>query len=854
MVKTRLRTFSTLSVNYLAHNYYGLGKMRIIKIELNKYNLFVLADFDKFTYMPEHKMALVLGTNGCGKSSLLRELSPLPASKEFFYENGYKRIEIEHHNSYYVLSSTFTSTTRHSFLMDGKELNPSGTGQVQKDLVKSHFNYTSAIHDLMIGRTNFTTMSVSERRAWFTQLSNINLTHALRIYNSCKNRQRDLVGGIKIQQSLKHNEERKLLSNEESVIVQGEIKLLTTKIDALMGIKEKLPNVSSVSLSNKGSLETSLDYCISTMRTLLKENGKMLTVNNEQSLKQLVETLNIEIGVLNERFSSKMTQLEELHDAKNKCALSAGLNEDTINASISKKRKSILDLRNAVEFTSGVQNVQETKNALNSLSSSLFEIFNEMSPNEPRIYGSSLAKESSEKYTEVKARISHVEESKKREIANISLYEKLLSESAVQCPKCDHIWSPQYDKRKHDEALKSLQHIEKELAELLSIYDRLSLYLTASGEYANLFRRYSTIRLNNPVLNFLWAYLDEHRIVAEKPRYVIQIINTCIAELDILSSADILEREITELLLQLSYVKDTNAVTVTNVDVKIQDTIDETNAIKAELSRVSQRLSTSLDNLSRIAKVKENINLLTDLIKKSGEWHVQETVNTLHLHLNEEMRALKLELNDKETKIHSREKQLSIVSNYENSIRELEQEKKVVDMIVDEVSPKDGLIGRIMARFIDKFIVGINSIIGNIWTYPFELIPIINEDETDLDYKFAARAEGLHVISDVSKCSSSMKEVIDLAFRLIAFEFLGFDKYPLFMDEFGASMDTTHRAKAFENISRILNSSDKYSQIYVISHHEQLYGSIRNADIVVLNQTNIVLPVNCVSNKNCTFT
>jgi len=52
-------------------------------------------NIEKITYTPSEIVQIILGTNGCGKSSLLSQLTPLPANiKKDYREGGYKKITL----------------------------------------------------------------------------------------------------------------------------------------------------------------------------------------------------------------------------------------------------------------------------------------------------------------------------------------------------------------------------------------------------------------------------------------------------------------------------------------------------------------------------------------------------------------------------------------------------------------------------------------------------------------------------------------------------------------------------------------------------------------------------------------
>jgi len=83
-----------------------------------------------------------LGTNGCGKTSLLWELSPLPGEPAHFTKEGSKTTRLTYNNNNYLLTSKFSPKPDHSFIKNDEELNPGGTITAQKDLVFQEFGIT----------------------------------------------------------------------------------------------------------------------------------------------------------------------------------------------------------------------------------------------------------------------------------------------------------------------------------------------------------------------------------------------------------------------------------------------------------------------------------------------------------------------------------------------------------------------------------------------------------------------------------------------------------------------------------------------------------------------------------------
>jgi ABC-type nitrate/sulfonate/bicarbonate transport system ATPase subunit len=110
--------------------------------------------------------------------------------------------------------------------------------------------------------------------------------------------------------------------------------------------------------------------------------------------------------------------------------------------------------------------------------------------------------------------------------------------------------------------------------------------------------------------------------------------------------------------------------------------------------------------------------------------------------------------------------------------------------------------------------------------------------------------EGDH--KDVSEGSSAMLEVVDIAFRICALKALKMGDSPLFLDEFGKTMDSVHR-RATTNLINNLMEEDSFTQMFLISHDISQYGALSNCEICVLDSQNVIVPSNTSVNKHVIF-
>jgi hypothetical protein len=148
-----------------------------------------------------------------------------------------------------------------------------------------------------------------------------------------------------------------------------------------------------------------------------------------------------------------------------------------------------------------------------------------------------------------------------------------------------------------------------------------------------------------------------------------------------------------------------------------------------------------------------------------------------------------------------------------------------------------------------------NNFISKIWLYPLAVIPCgLDDDGTlELDYKFPLKVQNHpDKVPDVSKGSSAMQEIVDLAFKITAIKYLGLEDSPLLIDEFGKTFDKEHRVAAAHGIKQLIELRS-FTQLFTISHYEATYGSLTNAEICVLCSNNISIPTNAVYNEHVTM-
>ena len=126
------------------------------------------------------------------------------------------------------------------------------------------------------------------------------------------------------------------------------------------------------------------------------------------------------------------------------------------------------------------------------------------------------------------------------------------------------------------------------------------------------------------------------------------------------------------------------------------------------------------------------------------------------------------------------------------------------------------------------------------WTYSLEVLPC-GESSGELDYRFPVSVKGERPTPDVMKTSMGQKEMIDFAFMLVAMLYKRLDQFPLFLDELGHFFDETHKANVMLFVKDLVETKG-FSQVFMISHYAVSHGSFTNAEVLVMDPSNVTLP------------
>lgn len=793
--------------------------MKIDKLILHKCDRFPLTSGTTLIYTPEQKMQLILGTNGSGKSSLLSFLTPLPPDiKNDFKEGGYKEIHITHEGHTYKLISGRLGARRHEFICDGEELNQGHTKRVFLTLVEEHFNITPEIHKLLIDEITLTAMSLKDRSKWFALLSSVSYQYVVDVYNQLKSQYRDYTG-------LKRRLEKKLVSLESERHTENDIKTLENNIKTLT---EHIDNVSKMRYKLKTHVhdkDTLLEHIkrVESLKTKLADNVEPL-----EALRRRYVEKETEANLL-------LKSIEEIEEKvkHNKTSLMERLK--TLSEEIEALEMQVpFTVKDRSLYRDFVSLIQDNATVIYDTLSTMEELFPTPPPVETIREYADKSKILLERREKLQAELTQCEHS-------LNHMEELSKQDSVECPKCSHTFKAGYNKQQH-------QNLVQRYANLKCKYDELAPQLEEASNW--------NVRYNDygHYAEYLQALLDK---IPQTLKYKLDLntlpeIRSSVAS--VLSSVDVynrlymLDKEYHETKMQIN-----NATTGDKDDL-----LTLKNKYEADYAKILQEL--------RDLKAKIEASLSYEKHKKRYEDAVSELESILRGYRNTYHNKIVLKVNDVIDKlIYEDSKRLEEMKSTLNQInlkerdilqarrelKETDDRIKVLSKTIDVLSPSDGLIAESIGSFVRYVIDNMNNIIDGVWEYEMKIqMPDIENE--GLSYRLPVIVSNKKTTKDVSKTSSGMKEIIDLAFKIVAMRLLGLDTYPVYLDEFGKGFDVTHKVNALRMVTRL--SDMGFSQIFMISHFEHaIYNNTSNIDISIISKDNIQLASGIEYNKVLTF-
>ena len=821
--------------------------------------LAALNNVQELTWTPKSRFQRLLGSNGSGKSSLLRELSPLSANPAHYFRGGMKEsIHRTATGERYRLRSDFSGTKNiFNFVRlhsngNEEELNPGHTATVYNNLVYQIFHYDKEIHDVVMGKKLFTNMPTNERKAWLTRLNAADYTYATAYFKRLSTRYRDMVGALKTDQNRLLEAKGKIANPEARAILQKEIEELRQETLTLM---ERCPSPSMTMDQVRETITTSklrIEKLYGNLRKAYRELKGMFPLPNLTELNQRFQDLDRQRAIVDHQSAKLFEEKQQAQLELRELSSSVVSDRAEIENQLEALQRQVDSLQNDTKFQWGKETpVLAIQRDIHQWMGRVQSWLSTISPDPELSVSTTKIQDLQQQSQSSLNRCMQLRGDVQRFSETIRMQEDCLKSDHEECPRCKHQWHKGFSQSVLDDARHRLEHAQKELEQESQRYEELSEALTFQRDHSTAVLGFRTFVNDFPLFANFYEVIFEDQLYRKDPVIALDLLERYGREITTGAQIFYLHEQIDTCRKSLQMANDEAKV---RYDYLVKHTQDCENRI-ALLYEQQYRLADDMLQIERQIKVID----LAETTREEGQALVQ-TLHNASLTANQAMaREMYLKLNSElHDKIYQKQEQLRDIDNQYHYIKKLEdgitatqEEVQLLKTAVDALSPREGIIAHGQTNFINQFFSVTNSIISKIWTYDMEILPILpDENGLDLDYRFPFRIKDQETpIEDIELASLGQKEAINLGVIVASIAFLRLDHGPLFLDEFGSHLDHAHKAAAYKAISELLVNSN-FSKIFMVSHFHTQYSDLVETDISVLCDANIELPTTVAYNEH----
>lgn len=788
--------------------------------------------FKTLKYTPASYYQLILGTNGAGKSTLLQITGGFPLPSSDFEKDGWYKLVYDHRGKEYVLSVDYSHGTRCSFTIDGGDnLNPGGTQTVQRELVVQHMGYTPELHELLIGNHVFTNMSTSKRRDWFNRLNPNDMTYALSTYGKIKSAARDLDGAVKYVNGQLTKAKLEYLAFADDAELDKRVKRLQKELAKLYGLRgNTVPEIGVISAdihTAMNGLESISKQILSTLPQLRK-----IGVRRVSDIADEITVCDIQIRTQKTILTGKVKEHDELSNIIKK-TVSNG-DPRLLKIELETKRGEIQQLvatftREPIEGLDRSQ-YHRTKGAVDELSAAIAQLGE--NPN------GKYSVESLETLRRAERDTWDTWNLMSQQLGIlVGRIEALESTVKVSCPECSAEFQPGVSPGELVTLETRIATGKEKVEAAKNEHATVKLELAACEQYVHRLKALHRIADSDKHCCSLYAELSRQPGFFDSPVMALGAVTDFIENLGKSYAYSERRKEFEKLEAALAIIAMVGDVTATFArNAALESDIATLTTSIAELIAKANNLKSLSDTMLKADTLLNSQRAAVSRLDKLLYAYTDATTkHAVDLTIKQQQSALAL-LERRLHEVHTLEE---TIKRLEESLAGLERDERGYKKLLAVLSPVDGLIARQQTAFITAVVTQVNRVIKDIWAYPLEVVPC-GLDSGDLDYKFPFNANGIPV-TEISKGSDAQKDVIDFAFKQVLMHYSGLTSHPLYCDEPGSTFDEAHRNRLLQYIKQLVESN-RYTQLFMISHYAAQFGALTGADISVLDGENLSLP------------
>lgn len=816
--------------------------MKLKFSEHKGFKRFKLRPIAVLTYRPEYHLSFIIGTNGCGKSSLLGQWDPEPKSSNDYYPGGHcKQIWEDASGVEYRIESYFDKRgqARHHFIRDGVPLNNGkvgGTAAVQRQLVEEYFNYNKQIHNVLSSRVSFSGMTPNQRQSFITQISNCDLSYAFKVYANAQSALRNSKGTQKDLTRVVAKDKDKLSTFNIDEVNKNRQQLMD-KLNALNSqLIQSAKNDIDQDVDKFTDLEAKVIKLLEDAITRTNQQSDLMGVRSKEELQGAIQSAGEQKAKLTaktEFLGSQYARVEKEIETLQKSLAQSG---SSIRAQLDQFKQQRANLPSYDETLVGldISNITRASNQLNLWLSthSGLEAFKKTVGEMEKIH------QFADNY---RANLS-VMESEANRLRHWIDHAK--THDKVNCPKCQYSFTPGID-------LNDLPSVE---ANLKAITERIEQYTKKYHEAEQYIEHYDLEVSKRQQLKTILADLNDTEAVFALDQSVNQYYHQLSQYLQRVTTAQTTHRQRESLDKDIALLEQRiNSNDESRTEQRLLEAEQQKTILDKQMHETMDALLVAESKLKAYNEIQQQYDYQTKLLERASIAIEQLTTLSDDIIKFECNRFIKQQMEELHKELGKTQQVVADYRTLEESVKRLEEIKhqaterqKHLEIIVKALSPNEGLLADQLSTHINLLLRQVNSVIASIWGHDLVLLPC-EVEETGLTYRFPFYVGGDdEPTADISMASRGQREIIDFAFVIVSI-MQRETCYPLYLDEIGSSFDNTHRNRFMVFLKELITNK-KVSQVFMVDHFATMFNTDDDYDAIVLDKTNVIVPTN--SNRN----
>lgn len=840
--------------------------MRITQLVLRGYKKFRFAKIKELTCDLQEGVNLICGSNGFGKSSALGELNPLPPIRTDFEAGGYKRLNIEHNGHYYEVISDFSNKSApHHFILDGTELNVSGTSLVQEELAATHFGVTPAITKLIYNKIQLCNTTKAERKQLFLNINPLELGLILDNHKKALSKVKDTKATLQHLFSRKTDIEGKLIPADVLVQHKESKEKLNNEILAI----DKITYALEQHISHlKSTFSEDLQYrqqCIDRNQPLVA--GKtILDTCKEINLKSLSfgivargEEFNTEftkhkqkqaeIAQKQQNISSRIRELsDEINEYHKHMDASTERPPSKVEAEIKEVEEQLKKYPNIPTEVIAPAYIPQRRECLDTYIQPLLFYFRDLE--KPMIPPTHILK--------IREKVSKLQEyisSTSYPITQISTSIERIKAELLQLQQDTNIPKDCTSKNcglrqitvsKKDKLEEDLKKLSSQLKDIISSKERAEKCVGILASKISYYNSPDAVDQYNKLGRYLlynFPIEDWSKVLLDKltqPLLIYKQLDEYIELSKLAEEVNKLTTKKKELQVELEALIKSNATSVGFLKKQLDEKEKQVKKFLSELTVVDKEL----EDTNKICALYLEYQLATEQVKSFQQQYekgekallVNKAIGYWEQLWNFFVEGKKV-YSEELRKIESIVREQDILratynSEILKSIEEVSERKLYYEHIEMALSPTTGMPHKSMVKYLNALINNVNYFLSEIWSYHMKILPI--SEENPVDYGFPIEIGGV-TNGDISMTSDGQKEVINFAWVLtILLQMKLLDKIPFFGDELGRAMDSTHRLSLLQFLGRIMENK-LIDQLFLVNHYADFADAFKDCNTICLS-------------------